>query len=144
LCATALAIFEKLGDELSVAYCLRTLAKVRFRQGQFDEPLAQLQCALDTCRKVGDRWGEGLTLRTLGELNLTAGRLDEAGRHLDAALRIWDALDIPLFRARTLSDIALMCEARGAAAAAALARAEAVEIFRVYGAREYAELSGGR
>jgi DNA-binding SARP family transcriptional activator/tetratricopeptide (TPR) repeat protein len=144
LCATALAIFEKLGDELSVAYCLRTLAKVRFRQGQFDEPLAQLNDALDTCRKAGDRWGEGLTLRTLGELYLTAGRLDEAGHHLDAALRIWDALDIPLFRARTLSDIALMCEARGAAAAAALARAEAVEIFKVYGAREYAELSGGQ
>jgi DNA-binding SARP family transcriptional activator/tetratricopeptide (TPR) repeat protein len=142
-CATALAIFEELGDELSIAYCRRTLAKVRFRQGQLDEPLAQLQAALDTCRTVGDRWGEGLTLRTLGELHLSAGRLDAAERHFDAAMRIWDALDIPLFRARTLRDIALMCEARGAMAAAALARAEAVETFRVYGAREYAELSGG-
>jgi DNA-binding SARP family transcriptional activator/tetratricopeptide (TPR) repeat protein len=142
-CAAALAIFTELGDELLVAYCLRTLAKIRFRRGYVDEPLAQLLDALDTCRKAGDRWGEGLTLRTLGELHLTAGRLDEAEQHFDAAMRIWDALDVPLFRARTLRDIALMCEARGAAAAATLARAEAVEIFRVHGAREFAELSGG-
>jgi tetratricopeptide (TPR) repeat protein len=141
-CASALAIFLELGDELLVAYCLRTLAKIRFRRGQFDEPLAQLREALDTCRTAGDRWGEGLTLRTLGELHLAAGRLDEAGQHFDAAMRIWDALDVPLFRARTLRDIALMCEARGATAAAALARAHAIEIFKNYGAREYAELNG--
>jgi DNA-binding SARP family transcriptional activator len=143
ICTTALAIFEELGDELSAAYCLRELAKVRFRQAQFDEPLVQLQSVLDTCRRLGDRWGEGLTERTLGELHLSAGRLDAAERHFDAALRIWDALDIPLFRARTLRDIALMCEARGASAAASLAWAESVETFKVYGAREYAEMSSG-
>ncbi len=143
LCATALAIFEELGDELSAAYCLRALAKVRVRRGQLDEPLVQLQSVLDTCRRLGDRWGEGLTERTLGELHLSAGRLDAAERHFDAAMRIWDALDVPLFRARTLRDVALMCEARGASAAASLAWAEAVETFKVYGAREYAEMSSG-
>jgi DNA-binding SARP family transcriptional activator/tetratricopeptide (TPR) repeat protein len=140
-CLGALAIFEQLDDPLLAAYCGRTLAKTRLRMGVLDGVRPALESALRTARAGADRWGEGLALRTLGELHLAAGRLDEAARSLDAALAVWDVLALPLWRARTLRDVADVCAARGEPGAARRVRADALAIFQAHGAREYTELT---
>ena len=57
-----------------------------------------------------------------------------------AAARIWQALDLPLARARTLRDLSRLHQRRGQAAAVQRLTREAREIFRQYGAREYHEI----
>jgi tetratricopeptide (TPR) repeat protein len=138
---SALAIFESIGDELLQAYSQRALAKTWLRQGYTDKALTSATEALDACRALGDRWGQALTLRTLGETHLAAGRLDDAEAALTAALDMWSELAIPLQRARTLRDLATLYRVRGDDPAGRAAHAEAVELFRVHGAREYLELT---
>jgi tetratricopeptide (TPR) repeat protein len=81
-----------------------------------------------------------MTLRTLGELCLSEGRLAESERYLTGALRLWQALDLPLGRARTLRDLARLARAGGDADTARARYEEALEIFRLYATRELTEL----
>jgi DNA-binding SARP family transcriptional activator/tetratricopeptide (TPR) repeat protein len=134
------AIFADLGDELLEAYSVRAMGKAQIRLGETGKALAPLQDALLICRTFGDRWGEAMTLRTLGELHLADGQLAEAGECLHAALRLWQALDLPLGKARTLRDLARLAGLGDDPERANRLYAEAVEIFRLYGAHEYAEL----
>ncbi len=141
LCVQARAIFADLGDELMTGYADRSVAKALTRLGRHgdaDEPVRQ---ALRTCRERGDRWGEAMTLRTLGELRLAEGRTAEAASALGAALRLWQVLDLPLGRARTLRDLARLARGQGDDETARRRYAEAVEVFRLYGTRELAELT---
>jgi hypothetical protein len=64
--------------------------------------------------------------------------LAEAEAQLAAAIRLWDALDLPLARARTLRDLARVRRAAGDEYDALYA--EAAEIARLHGAREHAEI----
>ncbi|SDM49840.1 AfsR/SARP family transcriptional regulator [Nonomuraea jiangxiensis] len=139
LCTRALAIFHDLGDRLMAAYCHRSLAKTRVRLERYDEARESLEEALVTTRTLNDRWGEACTLRVMGELCLAEGRLYQARSHLEESLALWDTLRIALFRARTLRDLALVHRALGEDAAAEAIQAEALEIFRLHGAREYGE-----
>ncbi|MGW4962126.1 tetratricopeptide repeat protein, partial [Nonomuraea sp. NPDC004186] len=141
VCEQALEIFRQLGDRLMVAYCSRSLAKVRLRLGGHEQARRLLEEALGVTRTLHDRWGEACTLRTLGELNLAEGRLYQAKADLEESVRLWEALRLGLFRARTLRDLALVHEALGDDATARTTRAEALEVFRLHGAREYEEMS---
>ncbi|AWS43162.1 BTAD domain-containing putative transcriptional regulator [Streptosporangium sp. 'caverna'] len=141
LCEQALKIFYELGDRLMVAYCARSLAKARLRLGRHDQARRPLEEALAVTRTLHDRWGEACTLRTIGELDLAEGRLYQAKDRLEESLRLWEALRIDLFRARTLRDLALVHEALGDDTTARATLAEALEVFRLHGSREYDELS---
>ena len=83
-----------------------------------------------------------MTLRTLGERDLAAGRLPAAELRLRGAIRLWQAIDLPLHQARTQRDLADTLAAAGDAAGAAKLRAEMLEVFRLYGVRELNELTG--
>lgn len=138
----ARTIFRETGDELLEAYSARSVAKALVRLGRGEETEAMLERALATSRTLGDRWGEAMTLRTLGERDLAAGRLPEAELRLRGAIRLWQAIDLPLHQARTQRDLADTLEAAGDAAGAGKLRAEMLEVFRLYGVRELAELAG--
>ncbi|MFD5828347.1 BTAD domain-containing putative transcriptional regulator [Lentzea sp. NPDC060358] len=137
----ALALFRRLGDASLVAFSLRGLAKTHIRMGRLAEAREPLETALEVHLAERDDWSVAMVQRTLGELELAAGRLDEASRWLTSALRAFRAQDVALCGARTLRDIARLERARGDETAAKAALAEAVEIFRIYGAREYHELT---
>ena len=137
----ARAIFQDTGDELLEAYSARSAAKALVRLGRGEEAGTLLDQALLTSRTLGDRWGEAMTLRNRGERDLADGRLPEAEEKLGAAIRLWRAIDLPLHQARTQRDLADVRSAAGDQAAAGRLRAEALEIFRLYGAREQAELT---
>ncbi|MFD1544810.1 AfsR/SARP family transcriptional regulator [Nonomuraea guangzhouensis] len=137
----ALAIFQAADDRLMAAYCERALAKALLRQGRFDEARGPLRESLTLLRTLNDAFGEACTLRVLGELHLAEGRLYQAKELLEDALRIWELQRATLFRARTLRNLAEVHEALGDLTTAETIKAEAKEIFRRYGAREYGELS---
>lgn len=140
LCAQALEIFRDVGDRLAEAYAVQALAKVRVRQGSYDE--TPLLGALEVCRDLRDGFGEALVLRTLGELALAEGRLGVAEERLTDSLGRWEVMALPVFRARTLRDLAELHARRGDDAAAGAAREDAMATFRALGCREYAEMTG--
>ncbi|MFD3662334.1 BTAD domain-containing putative transcriptional regulator [Streptomyces sp. NPDC058659] len=141
LCAESAAIFAELGDEFMHSYAVRAHAKAQMRLGHRTEALPRLERALATARACHDRFGQAVTLRVIGQLHLADSRLDLARSCLDAATSMWDAMDTPLWRARTEYDLSLVHEARGETEAALAARTHALVVFREHGAREYAELN---
>ncbi|GAA1383986.1 AfsR/SARP family transcriptional regulator [Catellatospora chokoriensis] len=134
------ATFEQLGDILMLAYVQRAMGKTKLRMGLHEQALPLVETALATSRSLNDRWGEGSGLRTLGDLHLQAGRLDLAESLLRQSIEHWDALGLPLMRARSQRDLATLHDARGDAAAAGRLRDAARQVFAEYGTREYSEL----
>jgi DNA-binding SARP family transcriptional activator/tetratricopeptide (TPR) repeat protein len=141
LAGRSISLFREVGDGMLTAFGIQAWAKARVRQGKYDGVVDELAIAIDFSRQHGDRFGAALSLRTLGELRLSEGKLDEADRCLTESVALWNDLGLPLFRARTLREVATWHDARGAPTAAAAVRAEALEIFRRYGAREAGELT---
>ncbi|MFF1695257.1 BTAD domain-containing putative transcriptional regulator [Streptomyces sp. NPDC058257] len=132
----AVDILSTLGDPLMLAYAMQARAKSRIRLGRSAEAAIEIRSVLDVCRGQRDRFGEALGLRTLGECELAAGRLDTAEQYLTTAAALWNDLELPLPRARTLRDLATAREAAGDRAGAGALRAEAREVFTAYEARE--------
>ncbi|WP_433133226.1 AfsR/SARP family transcriptional regulator [Micromonospora sp. CA-240977] len=131
---------QEVGDQLLTGYCLRTVAKALIRLGRGAAAEELLRTALGVSIRAGDRWGRAATLVALGELHLCEGDLDEAERRIGEAVRIWEALSLPLDRAHALRDLALVERARGRHEAAAALRTEVLAVFRQYGAWQHAEL----
>lgn len=138
-CTRAVDLMRDLGNPLASAYAVQALAKVLLRQGRGDELRDDLLACLHTCNEMQDGFGQALLLRTLGELDLAVGRYAQARQHLDRALQWWDALGLPVWRARTLRDLATTLDGLGERAAADTAWAEALGVFRLHGCREARE-----
>jgi tetratricopeptide (TPR) repeat protein len=135
-CTQAVGLLRGIDDRLMSAYAVQALAKIRIRQGRGDALRDDLVDCLNTCNEMQDGFGQALMLRTLGELELAAGRYSEARRHLDRALQWWDALGLPVWRARTLRDLAATLDGLGEPIAANAAWAEAKGVFGLHGCRE--------
>jgi predicted negative regulator of RcsB-dependent stress response len=86
-----------------------------------------------------DGFGQALMRRTLGELELAQGDPEAAREHLDHAMQWWNALALPVWRARTLRDLASVHEALGDPVGAREAWEQALAIFREHGSREATE-----
>ncbi|MFF7762557.1 AfsR/SARP family transcriptional regulator [Streptomyces griseorubiginosus] len=139
----ALRGFQELQDTLGLMYTEQSLAKVELRQGRLDEARERLDRCLEVARDRQDRFGEALVLRTLGEWHLAARDAGGAREPLERALSGWEKLRLPLWRARTLWDLAEVFEAEGESGAASDARVEAMRVFRELGAREAGERGVG-
>ncbi|MFK4101170.1 BTAD domain-containing putative transcriptional regulator [Streptomyces sp. NPDC019531] len=139
----ALRGFADLHDTFGLMYTEQSLAKVELRQGRLREARERLERCLEVARDRQDRFGEALVLRTLGEWHLAAGDSEGAREPLERALSGWEALGLPLWRARTLWDLAEVFEAEGELGVASGARAEAMVVFRELGAREARERDDG-
>ncbi|MGW0841681.1 AfsR/SARP family transcriptional regulator [Streptomyces sp. NPDC002787] len=142
LSGRSLAILQEFGDRLMSAYAAQARAKARLRLGRTREAAADLAGLLDVCRTYDDRWGEALVRRTLGECALVEGKLTEAETHLRASVALWEALRLPLPRARTLRSLAEVRDRLGDGQGAAALRAEAGEVFVAYEAHEAREPDG--
>ncbi|MEU6819283.1 BTAD domain-containing putative transcriptional regulator [Streptomyces atriruber] len=132
----AVTLLTEIGDSLMAAYAVQARAKCRMRLGDSAAAAVELRGVLDTCRAHRDRFGEALALRTLGECELADGRIAAAERRLTRAAALWEVLDLPLARARTLRDLAAAREAAGERADALALRTEARDVFTAYEARE--------
>ncbi|GGS11726.1 SARP family transcriptional regulator [Streptomyces humidus] len=137
----ALRIFTGLRDTFGVMYAEQSLAKVELRQGRLEEAAERLGRCLEVAQEREDRFGEALVLRTLGERHLAAGEPDSAREPLERALSGWEALRLPLWRARTAWDLAQVWTADGDEVRARAARAAALAVFRELDCREARERS---
>ncbi|MFJ3192382.1 AfsR/SARP family transcriptional regulator [Streptomyces griseoviridis] len=136
LLAEALRVFAGLGDTFGLMYTEQALAKVELRQGLFERARERLGRCLEVARERQDDFGEALVLRTRGEWHLAAGDPVGAEGPLRAALALWESLGLPLWRARTLRDLAEVHAARGEHRAADDARRQAHTAFHALGSRE--------
>ncbi|MDX6759299.1 BTAD domain-containing putative transcriptional regulator [Streptomyces sp. F8] len=136
----SLGIFEETDDAYGIMYASVSLAKVEFRQGRSTEPWQRLQRCLDITRQRQDMFGEALVLRTIGEWHLAASDWETATETLRQALGLWDKLQLPLWRARTLRDLARAARALGRTGTARECEQEAQEVFRRLGTREALEV----
>ncbi|MDQ0809559.1 DNA-binding SARP family transcriptional activator/Tfp pilus assembly protein PilF [Streptomyces sp. B3I7] len=135
----ALDIFTGLADAFGVMYTEQALAKVELRTNRADRARERLDRCLAVARERQDRFGVALVLRTLGECHLATGDTDAAREPLERALADWEALRLPVWRARTAWDLAGVWAADGRAEEARAARAEALAVFRELGCREARE-----
>ncbi|NYE43720.1 AfsR/SARP family transcriptional regulator [Streptomyces fulvorobeus] len=135
----SLAIFEETDDAYGVMYASQALAKVEFRQGRMTEARQRLERCLDITRERQDMFGEALVLRTMGEWHLAASDWETATGTLRQALSLWDELQLPLWRARTLRDLARAALAQGGTGTSRELEQEAYEVFRRLGTREALE-----
>ncbi|GAA0625320.1 BTAD domain-containing putative transcriptional regulator [Kutzneria viridogrisea] len=143
-CVLARRMMSEIGDQHMLAYATQSLSKVLIRQGRGAQVLDWLTDCLRTCHEVQDGFGQALMLRTLGERELADGRAEAALDYLDRAVQWWSGLDLPLWRARTLRDVASAQALAGDSAAAETTWQEALATFRQYGSREAGEPAGGR
>ncbi|ADJ48123.1 SARP family transcriptional regulator [Amycolatopsis mediterranei S699] len=138
-CARAAAELRIVGSRLVIAYADQALAKVRIRQGRGEEVRASLEEALITCNELQDGFGQALVLRTLGELDLATGAPAAATAHLTRSLEWWQALDLPVWQARTHRDLAVAAALSGDERRAIALRDKARAVFERYGCREATE-----
>jgi DNA-binding SARP family transcriptional activator/tetratricopeptide (TPR) repeat protein len=107
LAGRAAELLADVGDELGTAYARQSWAKASLRLGHDAETVTEtLTECLYTCTRMHDRFGVALMTRTLGEADLATGDLSSAREWLSVALRLWTDLDLPLWQARTLRDLA--------------------------------------
>ncbi len=104
LATQAATILDEIGDELGTAYARQSWAKAALRLGQ--DVTDTVRDCLAVCTGRHDRFGVALMTRTLGEVHLATGDLAAARETLTAALRLWTELELPLWQARTLRDLA--------------------------------------
>ncbi|WP_244362668.1 AfsR/SARP family transcriptional regulator [Streptomyces aquilus] len=135
----SLALFEETDDAYGIMYASQSLAKAEFRQGRMTEARRRLDRCLEITRKRQDMFGEALVLRTLGEWYLAASDWESATETLRRALGLWDALHLPLWRARTLRDLARAELAQGRTVTGREFEREAHDVFARLGTREALE-----
>ncbi|MFC7618547.1 BTAD domain-containing putative transcriptional regulator [Actinokineospora soli] len=106
LSADAAAILLTAGDDLGATYAHQSWAKASLRLGVRDGVPEALAGCLEVCTRRRDRFGMALMTRTLGEYHLATGDLPAARDLLTAALARWTELDLAIWQARTLRDLA--------------------------------------
>lgn len=127
-------VLREAGDELGATYARQSLAKARIRQGDTDGVAELLATCLEVCTRQHDRFGVALVTRTTGELALAQGRLADARDLLTDALARWTALGLPIWRARTLRDLAAAESDEGR-------WRQCIDLFTALGSRELRELA---
>jgi DNA-binding SARP family transcriptional activator len=131
--ADALAMFKDLGDEYGQALALQDLGDTDPDQAR---GRATIEQALAYGRKSGNRFVEARALLRLGIRDTEEGALQRASEKLDAAMRVWDELGMPLWQGRTIESLAEVAQARGDTATGRRLLERAWAVYQRIGAAE--------
>lgn len=104
--SAALEILRDAGAPRDVAYAQQSLVKAWIRQRRTADAGDALADALRVCEQHRDRFGIALITRTRGELALSLGEPRRAVRLLSTAYDMWGELQLDIWQARTLRDLA--------------------------------------
>jgi len=92
----AIEVFEAEGLARPAARASAALAEIELNQGRPLEGIARMQTALETLRAAGeDNPDVAEVAETLARVLVLGGRRDEAHPHLELALQLAEALDLP-------------------------------------------------
>ena len=126
---TALAAFEDLGDEFTVAGVLCSLANVHRLSGRPDEADVCLRRGLEISRRIGSQVMEALALGFLGELRLVTGDLAASRDLLTSARDLSAEIDEQFGLGLALHGLGQVQAAAGEHATAETTLARALEIW---------------
>jgi len=118
------------------AYALVFLGEAETRSGGFAAAATHLASALDIVRRVQDRYGEALAIRAFGDLYRASGALERSYSALNQALALWEELESPVQRARTLVRLGVLQADLGDPAGAVRTWRAAADIFDRQGSAE--------
>ncbi|WP_257304963.1 serine/threonine-protein kinase [Geothrix campi] len=119
----ALAMYQRLGDQLNATRSLNNLAVLEKERGHLKDAEARYQSALQTVQAYGDRWGESFITNNLGDLALAQeGGLDRAETFFRKAQSLRETIGDANGLAYSLMGLASVAQARGE-----LDRAEGLE-----------------
>ncbi|MGW4524068.1 BTAD domain-containing putative transcriptional regulator [Amycolatopsis sp. NPDC004378] len=138
-CESAVSGLRAFENPMLLNNAIQAAMKVRIRRQRTAGVEAVVYETLEECRRHEDGFGQALQLRTLGELALAEGQLADAEEFLRLSVRWWEALALPLWRARSLRDLASTLAEQGNTAEATIAWSEALAVFRRLGSREATE-----
>lgn len=80
-----LALWQTLGDHLSIAYTYLQLGKVFATRAEHEQAKALLSESLALYRQLGHRWGIATLLNQLGSMEIHLGNYEQANQLLDEA-----------------------------------------------------------
>ena len=92
----ALGVYERLGDEMQQAWCLRVLARLLYADGQLDAAEKAAFRAINLVPEKGDQFLACQCHRVLGDIYHSQGKTEKAIHHYETALGIassfnWDS-----------------------------------------------------
>ncbi len=103
--ATALELFEAVGDDRGVASCHDDMGKLLWTKGEYDRALEAMKTALEMRKVIGDRRSIALSLNNIGLVWADHGRAAKAREAFEAALTIRREIGDPLGVVQSLNNL---------------------------------------
>ncbi len=100
-------------DEHVLAELAQLRGRIALKRAQNEESAAAYSEALTRMRRVGDRAGEAHALHGLGDAEKLLGMIDESLRHYEAAVVLFDELEMVVEAARVRMGVADVVRRRG-------------------------------
>lgn len=139
---TSLRLCRELGHSAMEAFGLRYLGDIHLDRGEVVRARSLIAKSLDLCRQQHERYGEALALSGLGAVHLADRQFETALTVLRRALDIWEDLQVPLLRARTLITFGDVLVGLGAPSLAGAAWRDALREFERIDAPEVGLVTG--
>src|SRR5262249_44792104 len=102
----ALPLYQRVGDVLGEANCLRCLGQVEFRESKNNRARELFDQALPLYQRVGAVLGEANCLRNLGQVEFRESNNDRARELFDQALPLYQRIRDVLGQANCLRNLA--------------------------------------
>ncbi|HWA75061.1 MAG TPA: tetratricopeptide repeat protein [Polyangiaceae bacterium] len=102
---TALALFERAGDQRGVASCRDDIGRLLWMKGEYEAALGEMRHALEMRKNLGDGRSIALSLNNIGLVWRDHGQVSEAREALESALTIRRELSDPLGIVESLNDL---------------------------------------
>ncbi|MEL6343146.1 MAG: tetratricopeptide repeat protein [Myxococcota bacterium] len=109
-----MAYYRQINDRHKLIVTMQNLAGLQYEeQLETEQAFQNLEQVLWLSRRTGNRYREVKALRMLGLFKRGVGRFEDARAHYEDALRLYEGMDTPLEKARTLeklSEISLLLQ----------------------------------
>src|SRR5438874_8210319 len=126
---------QRIGDRELVPHLVAGMAESALEAGLVERASELIEEAIDLSSRSSDPLATIAVHRVAGRVAHAAGRRESAHRHFERALEVALTIDNPDLRARVTYDFALVLEAEGDSAQAALRFRQAYEAGRADGGR---------
>jgi DNA-binding SARP family transcriptional activator/tetratricopeptide (TPR) repeat protein len=126
----ALALFERLDDDLGTAHALNRLTYLNGYLGRVTDAQATAERALALADQVGSQWCRARALQHLGTIAWEYGRLDESERHLTEAISLYGECGGPSSQAHAMKALGRVYVSGGDAPGAIRQLTAALSVYR--------------
>jgi DNA-binding SARP family transcriptional activator/tetratricopeptide (TPR) repeat protein len=126
----ALALFERLDDDLGTAHALNRLTYLHGYLGRLSEAQATAERAIALADQVGSQWCRARALQHLGTIAWEYDRLDDAERYLTESIGLYGECGGPSSQAHAMKALGRVYVSGGNAAGAIRQLTAALSVYR--------------